>query len=171
MVASFRSHDPVLEDLVRSNPAPLRIVSRFHVDVAPRELFAMLGDLEGITRYFPLIHHAAVQHPAGCAGEGSERVCSIRGMGDVAEKVVWWREPVGYAYRANGRFMPLQDHLGVITITELNDGSSLLDWRQYFNTRYGPMGWMFPVMMRVMMKRAVSNMARLLGRSTEAISA
>lgn len=169
MTASPRFHDPLLEGLIRDHPAPLRIEARFHVDASPRAVFGTLGDLEGITRYFPMIHRAVVHHPEGCAGDGSERVCSIRGMGDVTERIVWWREPVGYAYRANGPWIPLQDHLGVISIAELNDGSSLLDWRQYFNTRYGPMGWMFPPMMRLMMGRAVSNLAGLLGATSEAI--
>lgn len=160
--------DPVLAALVGSHPAPLRIAERYRIDAPPERLFAVLGDLEGITRFFPLIHHASVEHASGCAGEGSLRVCSIHGMGQVAEKVVWWHEPVGYAYQADGRMIPLRQHLGVITIWIDAEGGSLLEWRQYFETRYGPMGWLFPPMMRMMMGRAVTNIARLLGTSSRA---
>lgn len=168
MNLELKEADPAIAALVDNHPAPLRIAERYRVDASPERLFAVLGDLEGITRFFPLIHHASVEHAAGCAGEGSLRVCSIRGMGQVAEKVVWWREPVGYAYRADGRMIPLRRHLGLITITVDAQGGSLLEWRQYFETRYGPMGWMFPPMMRMMMGRAVVNIARLLGASSRA---
>ncbi|KZC23847.1 hypothetical protein RHOFW104T7_11910 [Rhodanobacter thiooxydans] len=129
---------------------------------SPQQLFTVLGDLEGITRFFPMIHHASVEHAGGCTGEGSLRVCSIRGMGKVNEKIVWYRNPDGYAYRAEGRMVPLRNHLGVILISGDGAGGSLVEWRQYFETRYGLMGWMFPVMMRMMMKRAVANIGKLL---------
>ncbi|NMM29234.1 MAG: SRPBCC family protein [Glaciimonas sp.] len=142
---------------------PLRINAHYSVGAKPEQLFSVLGDLEGITRFFPMIHHATVEHTADCAGEGSLRVCSIRGMGKVNEEIVWWSEPNGYAYRANGLLVPLRDHLGVILISDDGSGGAILEWRQYFNTRYGLLGWMFPVMMRFLMDRAIRNLAKLLG--------
>jgi hypothetical protein len=150
-----------LQALINAHRAPLRISARYQFAASPERLFAVLGDLEGITRFFPMIHHASVAHQGGGAGAGSERICSIRGMGKVRERVVWWRTPQGYAYRADGRFVPLRDHLGVIFIEPAPGGGSILVWRQYLRTRFGPMGWMFPVMMRMMMDRAVKNVARL----------
>lgn len=160
-----RQHSPAdaaLAALIEAHPAPLRIDASFRLEAPPEQVFAMLGDLEGITRFFPLIHHARVQHASGCVGTGSERVCSIRGMGDVNERVVWWHAPIGYAYRARGRLLPLHQHLGVIRIGPGAQGGSELSWQQYFHTRLGPLGWMFPFMMRHMMGRAVTNIESLL---------
>lgn len=162
--------DPHLADLIAQHRAPLRIAARYRLAASPRQVFSILGDLEGITRFFPMIHHAKVDHAAGCPAAGSVRVCAIRGMGELTEKVLWWHEPGGYAYRADGPWVPLRDHMGVIQIASVGDGTkSLVDWRQYFDTRYGPMGWMFPIFMRAMMGRAMVNIGKLLGASCEAV--
>ncbi len=156
---------PLPADLVAQiakSRAPLRIDARYCLAASPERLFALLGDLEGITRFFPMIHHAAVEHEGGCAGEGSLRVCSVRGMGKVKERVVWWRRPQGYAYRAEGPLVPLRNHLGVILITPDGASGSILEWRQYLETRFGPASWLFPLMMRQLMNRAVRNIAKLL---------
>jgi carbon monoxide dehydrogenase subunit G len=173
MPMNNRTHKlpPELSDLINRQQTPLRIDARYSIGAKPEQLFSVLGDLEGITKFFPMIHHATVAHATSCAGEGSLRVCSVRGMGKVSERIVWWSEPNGYAYRANGSLVPLRDHLGIILISADDDGSALLEWRQYFDTRYGPLGWMFPVMMRVLMGRAIRNIAKLLGTSSSTISA
>lgn len=168
-----RTHElpPELSDLVKRQQTPLRIDARYSIVAKPEDLFSVLGDLEGITKFFPMIHHATVAHGSGCVGEGSLRVCSIRGMGRVSERIVWWSAPNGYAYRANGPLVPLHDHLGVILISPDDTGNATLEWRQYFDTRYGPLGWMFPVMMRFLMGRAVRNIAGLLGTTSTEIRA
>ncbi len=149
-------------DLINRHHAPLRIARQYRLHAAPEQVFSILGDLEGITSFFPMIHHADVRHAGSCAGEGSVRVCSIRGMGKVNERIVWWDEPKGYAYAANGTLVPLRDHLGVIVISDLGNGESAVEWRQYFNTRLGPLGWLFPLMMRRLMDRSIRNIAGLL---------
>lgn len=159
--------DAALAALIARHPAPLRIDASFRLKAPPEKVFAMLGDLEGITRFFPLIHHAAVRHANGCVGAGSERVCSIRGMGKVNERIVWWNAPIGYAYRAQGPLVPLREHLGVIQIAPGAQGGSELTWRQYFHTRLGPLGWMFPFMMRRMMGRAAANIDKLIGAQSD----
>ena len=167
---SSHLEDPQLASLIANHAAPRRIFQRYRVAASPQELFSVLGDLEGITRFFPMIHHASVKHAGGGAGEGSLRVCSIRGMGKVNEKIVWYRKPHGYAYRADGRMVPLRNHLGVIMIMNGVTGGSLLEWSQYFDTRFGPMGWAFPTMMRMMMNRAVANIGILLDASVDGLS-
>ncbi len=171
---NYRLSSPLpsgVSGLIERQPAPLRITEYFRVGMRPEQLFAELGDMEGITRFFPLIYHATVAHHAGCAGEGSQRVCSIHGMGKVNERIVWWSRPEGYAYQASGIMVPFRNHLGIILITPAGDGGSMLEWRHYFETRYGPLGWIFPVMMRLLMRRAVRNIARLAGVSSSAVSA
>jgi hypothetical protein len=60
--------------------------------------------------------------------------------------------------------------MGVIQIApEGEGGTSLVEWCQYFDTRYGPMGWMFPPIMRAMMGRAMTNIGKLLGASCEVV--
>lgn len=156
------SSKPDLEGLLQNHPAPLRIAERYTVHATRERIFSLLGDLQSITRFFPMIHHAEVRHEEGCAGEGSIRVCSVRGMGKIRERIVWWSEPAGYAYTAAGELVPIRDHLGVIRIFENDEGSATIEWRQYFNTRYGLLGWMFPFMMKIMMGRAIRNIGRLL---------
>ncbi len=143
--------------------SPLRIHERYRIKASPQQVFGVLGDLEGITRFFPLIHHATVDAPADCIGEGSLRVCSVRGMGQVNEHIVWWNPPQGYAYRATGAMVPLRDHVGLIRLTHNSDGSTTVSWQQFFRTRFGPLGWVFPSMMRLLMARGIRNVARLLG--------
>lgn len=64
-------------------------------------------------------------------------------------------DPAGYAYIATGRLIPICDHLGAIVIFEDGENSSTVEWRQCFNTRYGPLGRVFPSMMKFLMGRAV----------------
>lgn len=156
------SPDDALQNLLRNHSAPLRIAQRYALPATREKVFSVLGDLEGITRFFPMIHHAEVRRSDDCVGVGTLRVCSIRGMGKVDERIVWWSAPAGYAYAAAGRFVPIKDHLGVIRIFQDGDGSSTIEWRQYFNTRYGVLGWVFPSMMKIMMGRAIRNIGRLL---------
>lgn len=150
-------------ELALAHGAPLRIDAAYALRAAPEAVFAVIADLQGIARFFPMIQHASVAHPRGCVGEGSERVCSIRGMGKVRERIVWWREPVGYAYRAQGTLMPLRNHLGLIVLERMEAGGTRLVWRQYFDTRFGLLGWVFPWMMRRLMNRAIGNIARMTG--------
>ncbi|HFD32233.1 MAG TPA: SRPBCC family protein [Gammaproteobacteria bacterium] len=142
--------------LAEQKSAP-RIDMKYEFTSSPEKVFSIIGHLEGITRYFPMIYHATVNSPDNNDGEGSVRVCRIRGMGAVSEKIVWWSNPDGFAYKASGTFVPLKNHLGVIMLTRTAQGGTTLEWKQYFQTRFGPLGWMFPFMMKILMGKAIKN--------------
>lgn len=157
------------KNIIAREKAPLRIQVIAKFAASPQKVFAVVGDLEAITRFMPMIKHASVHHSlaTGCVGKGSERVCSMPGMGEVNEKVVWWDSPSGYAYRASGSMVPMRDHLGVFVLTSDTDGGTRVEWRHHFHTRFGPLGWMFPFMMKRMMRKAFINMGALMGVHVE----
>lgn len=150
--------------------APLRIHTRYHIKSPPESVFGIIGDLEGITRFFPMIHHATVLRSGANASEGNTRICYIRGMGAVHENIVWWQAPKGFAYKASGKLVPLKNHLGIILLEKHKDGGTVIEWRQYFDTRYGPLGWMFPTMMRLLMGKAIANIAKILGTTNSSMN-
>lgn len=162
---------PDLRELLNHQTSPLRIHAQYRLEASPEEVFNIIGDLKGITHFFPMIHHASVEHAHGCAGEGSTRVCSVRGMGKVRERIVWWAPPLGYAYRADGPFVPLGNHLGLVLIQPDDEGGSTLEWRQYFHTRLGPLGWTFRGVMPILMDRAATNIVKLLRHPSPAVPA
>ncbi len=151
--------------------SPLRIDARALFSVPVEHVFQRLADLEGIGRFFPLIRSARVDYSnsrTACAPDvGTCRVCSVTGMGDLREEIVRWNPPHGYAYKAEGKLAPIRNHLGVFHLQRTESGSCLLVWRQYFQNASGPLGLllggMFPLVMQVMMKRALSNLLQQLG--------
>jgi hypothetical protein len=150
--------------IARTN-APLRVKMVSRISASPEAVFSLLGDLGAITRLYPMIKTVRVRHRPGadCAGEGSERACAMPGMGALNEKVVWWSAPSGFAYKASGNSAPIRDHLGVILLAPDGEGGTRLEWRHYFHTRFGPLGWMFPFMMKRMMRTMLDHAATILG--------
>jgi len=154
----------------KAEKKPLRIQINAKFATTAENVFGVIADLDGISKYFPMVRHAITHHNSatGCAGEGSVRVCKMSaGMGDINEEIIWWNPPAGFAYRASGTMIPIRDHLGVITLTPDTQGYTRIEWRHYFETRLGPLGWMFPFMMKRMCREALVNMAASLKVSVE----
>jgi uncharacterized protein YndB with AHSA1/START domain len=146
--------------------APLRVEVTARLNASPERVFAAIGDLEAITRYMPMIRRAAVTHGSsgGTCGVGSERICALRnGMGTINETIVAWDPPSGFSYRASGSLMPMRDHLSEILIRQRTGNVTTIEWRHYFNSRFGPLGWLLPFMLRRMCREALINIAADLG--------
>lgn len=151
--------------------APLRFEGIGYYDVSPERMFAAVSEPGAMSKWLPMLkslhmnHEASENGPASC-GVGSERSCSFSMMGDVAEKVVWWNPPHGYAFTfvpKNKMMMPVQNHTNVLLVEPHNKGSSKFTWRAHFDWQPGPMRIMAARMMPMMLNMGLENLKKQLG--------
>lgn len=152
-------------DLSSYTPAPLRIVGECRLDTVPEEVWAKIADHEHLGDWVPLVGKVAVT--SSSTGErvetGSERVCSLTGMGSLRERFLLWDPPTAYVYSAAGRLIPTRDHAGMFRLAAAPGGGTILTWQQSFRSTRSPLGLMFPAVMRLIMGRALGNLRAQFG--------
>lgn len=78
--------------------APLRLEGIAQFDVPPEALFATVSDTHKLLTWLPMIRNVSMDN-SQCEigdhlGPGSVRHCDFKGMGRVAEHIVWWDPPL-----------------------------------------------------------------------------
>lgn len=150
-------------DVSPHTTAPLRIEGTCRFDASPEKVWARVADHERLGEFVPLVGKVIVDSLSGGeVGTGSERVCSLTGMGKLRERFLVWDPPTGYVYSGSGRLVPIRDHAGILHVTGDN-GGSVLTWQQYFRTTRSPLGLIFPWVTRQIMRRAFLNLGKEFG--------
>lgn len=167
MNAQTQPQSAVEFDPRRFTSAPLRMEGVVRFDAPPERVFAKIADHQGMVGWVPMMKSVRVDHlgsaAPGTCGVGSVRHCSVQGMGQIRETIVYWEPPRGYAYRAAAKMMPTKNHLAVMLVRSDQCGGSLLIWRHYFHYKGFMMRWMFPFMFTSMMNKAIDNLRKELG--------
>ena len=131
------------------------------IDAPLHEVWDIVADHQGMTRWMPLISHVDLKTPdaEGGWGEGCERNCQF-GPDLLEETVVYWDPPHGYAYAIADMHL-LKDHVGHIALAK-TDGGTRVTWTQYFHPNgFPPKAWFAnKVMIPRVMRRALRNLER-----------
>jgi carbon monoxide dehydrogenase subunit G len=87
------------QDLAYAEHAPVIVEQRAIVAGTPEEVWAVLLDYPGWTRWFPkVLTCQATSDPA--TGVGSTRVVTLPGKAEVVERFIAWDEPKVWAFTA-----------------------------------------------------------------------
>jgi len=152
-----------IPELAAEIRAPLLLDASARFARPPEVVLPKLLDHQGMTNWFPMLHKVVeVSHAED--GHCTERACSIRGMGTLNERIVWWDPSKGYSYSIDAEGVPVKDHTGVLLV-EADGSGSVLEWRQHFNWRGLLRPAVFKMMMPAMMKKGLATFGRDLGIS------
>jgi len=170
MTLSAVANDWSAADAATKISAPLRFEGVGYFDAPPDKMFSVVSEPAAMSKWLPMLkslhmsHDASDNGPAAC-GVGSERSCTFSMMGDVAERVIWWNPPHGYAFSfqpKNTTMVPTRNH-AVVFLVEPHGAGSKFTFRSYFDWRPGVMRFMAARMMPAMLEMAFVNLARQLG--------
>lgn len=131
-------------DIAGLTKAPLRMRMTTPVSSPPEKALSVVTTLDRIVEYLSSIKAAEIKYSS--QGEPEARFCTVSGMGQVKESIVWYDEDLGYAYSADAPGLPMKDHLGIALVKPDGKGGSIITWDSYFNWK----GMLKPVMMKLM---------------------
>ncbi len=120
--------------------APLRVIKKAHLHAPPEQVFAKVSDHDNLEKWVPMIKHSSVDHSRSVDGN----VC-------------------GYAFSVKGKNLPTSRHLAVFTIEDDGQGGSILTTRQFFYSKKSLKGLIMPVIMGIVLTRALKNLIRAFG--------
>lgn len=152
----------------------LQIEGKAILHASREELFAHF-DPGRMTTWMPLLSRVRMDHSSSAAGDacgvGSVRACDVPGLGTVRETVLWWKPPVGHAFRADSARLGITDHVVVFRFEPIANGDSVMTMRHYWTAnrwfgRFAPfaMGWLMNRLFRNI-RRSVGGFATRVART------
>jgi len=146
--ASLNTKYPIEEkivggyDMSRLSEAPLRALLIAKLDLPRQDAFDLM--LSGLHKWFPNLEEFTWSNTRnGKIVVGSVRTGKYKGD-KMVEYVRYIKPGHFYVYQIDldktEKFIPISNHMGVFTVEELPNHSSLVIWRQYFDSRIPLMG-------------------------------
>lgn len=116
--------------------APLRVHRSTTIPTDRATLFDFLIQYEQMNTYFPIVE--SVSYDSSNAdvdrGNGTERVCNFTDGSSCKELIYGFQEPETFAYAITGENpFGVDGHIAVVNLTDNGDGTTELNWYQYFN--------------------------------------
>jgi hypothetical protein len=99
-------------------------------DVAPDELWGLIGDFHGIHRWVPGIE------PSESLDGGARRKLAMGPGGAIVERLLEEGERT-YTYAIEEGPMPVRNYRSTLSVKEAGDGKSLVDWHGTFDPAEG----------------------------------
>lgn len=126
----------------------MTIVKRtIHVDVPPEQVWAVLADFGGVSRWSPSVDHS-VSTTELAAGVGAERACQVPGMGGITEIATEWEEGSRLAVDVQGA--PFLKTMHAAMSVRADGTGTIAEAEADFSAKFGPLG---ALMAALMMKR------------------
>ncbi len=122
--------------------AELRIVKMFHLRIPKEEAYSLI--VNKIPDWFSSIpkveyYESEINVGATITDNSTARVCESED-GLIVEKIVGNSESTFLAYSVDMDKstvgIPMEDHLGVMTVEDGANGGSIVTWRQYYNRKF-----------------------------------
>ena len=156
-------------------PAPQQTEGWIDFRCAPEKVFARVADHATMGEWMPLISKITVTHPhvlpPGESTIGTARHITMTGGLTIVETVVYWNPPHCYAYTGQGKHFPMKNYVGLFAIDPVDAQSGRLLFREYFDD----MGFVeqatIPHGAIAVFKRALGNLAHLIGGTEYAMTA
>ena len=87
---------------------------------SPEKVFARAADHAAMEDWIPLVQGITVTHPGlvapGASMIGTARHITMKGGLAIIETVVYWNPPHCYAFKAEGKFLPLKNYVGLFAV-------------------------------------------------------
>ncbi len=118
--------------------APLRARAVARLDASAADVWAYVSDHDNLVEYGAGtgLTDAKIDNTAAESegGVGCKRECFVKDGGRFLEEVVYFRAPYIFAYSAVENNWGMVDHLAVVIVKPLDDGTAELEWRVHFDT-------------------------------------
>jgi len=118
--------------------APLRAKAVAHLKASPEEVWRYVSNHQNLAEYGATsgIKHASVDQSKAETpnGVGCKRVCLANEKDRFVEDIVYFKAPYAFAYSAVENTWGITDHVAFVVVRPRADGTTELEWRQYFNT-------------------------------------
>lgn len=107
---------------------------------APRNVWALLGDLEAVQRYNPTVRAASIEGERR-SGVGAMRSCELVPKGRVVERVTHWEDGRVVGLEVAESDWPIHFMRWVTRIEPDGDGTRITQDLEY-KVKFGPVGWL-----------------------------
>lgn len=101
-------------------------------------VWEVLADFHGVDKFHPFVSH--VDGGAVACGVGAERVCHLRGLPSLKERVTEWEEGSGYRIDASSALDVLGGLSGGLWLSPLNERGTEVRFELGFRPRLGLIG-------------------------------
>lgn len=156
-----------LDLMSRHTTAPRRIVGRFIFHASVELVFERMTDPNQIAGWMGPITGGSTDHSrsetTGDWGAGSKRYCETSNMGLLDETIAEWRRPSFVVYKIENEKMPITNHAAYMRFVSAGSQRAEVEWAQYFDFKPGLMRFVFPAMMRKMMRDGMTSLRAELG--------
>lgn len=128
--------------------------------------FAQLANHQGMTQWLPLLKDVTVTHPQtvpdGASTVGTTRTLTFDGDITLVEQMVFWNDPLCYAYNTQGKLFPLQNYIGLFGVVPEEKGGTIV-FREYFDVKGRVKRSVIPYGIVPLMRQALKNLSKLIG--------
>lgn len=119
--------------------APKRIEVSADFGIPAERLFDIVARHEDWPDWFPLLQSIKVDHSAsanpGATGVGTRRLCRLRLIGELDERIVAWDPPRTYRYSVNSPRTPFTRHTAELRVVPVGADRAALVWTAWFEHR------------------------------------
>jgi hypothetical protein len=107
--------------------------------VPAERLFKIIAWHEAWPEWFPLLRSIEVDHSASASpsatGVGTRRLCRLRLIGELDERIVAWDPPRTYRYSVNSPRSPFARHTAELRVVPMDADRATLIWTAWFEHR------------------------------------
>ena len=140
-----------------------------HANCPPERVWALLSDLEAVSRYNPTIA-AARRRGTVAGGVGAERECDLKPNGRVVERVTTWEEGRAIGLEVVESDWPIV-FMRWVTRVEPRDGGTRVTQELHYQVKFGPLGWLLDALvMRRKLTTTLDDVFTNLARTAERAS-
>ena len=152
----------------RYTSAPLQTYGLIQFAGSADAVFAQVANHSAMTDWVPLLKTVQVSQPqplpAGESMIGTTRRLNLRGGITVREEIVYWDPPHGYAYTTEGKYWPLRNYVGFMSVQPAAGGSGGdFVFREYFRVGGTVRRALATPGVVIFGKRALGNLSKLIG--------
>jgi len=118
---------------------------------SPKQVWALLGDLEAVQRYNPTVRSASIQGTQR-SGVGTMRSCELVSKGRVVERVTHWEDGRAVGLEVAESDWPIHFMRWVTRVEPDGDATRITQELEY-KVKFGPLGWLLD---KLVMKRKLT---------------
>lgn len=135
----------------------------------PRQIWALLGDLEAVQRYNPTVRAATVEGDQR-SGVGAKRACELAPKGRVVERVTHWEEGRAVGLEVAESDWPIHFMRWVTRVEPSGTGTRVTQELEYA-VKFGPLGWLLDnLVMKRKLRSTLDSVFAEMVRQAEAAS-
>lgn len=137
-----------------------------HANCPPERVWALLSDLEAVSRYNPTVAAARTRGDLS-VGVGAERECDLRPSGRVVERVTTWESGRAVGLEVIESDWPIV-FMRWVTRIEPRDGGCRVTQDLDYQVKFGPLGWLLDTLiMRRKLTMTLDDVFARLARTAE----